>query len=145
MEQTGGNQMAIVCRFYSLMHHHAMQNVAPNHGDLQRVLVIVVKRVAHGQTLDDAPRRRAYALRLIVARGTKNPAKIPGEEIAKLVCRDRCDCFHSRSPNDVGWTAQHSPSAHGVRGWHFSREMTPLVCLQKWLYRMFQDLSYAHA
>src|SRR5882724_12084516 len=84
------------------MHHHSMQNVASDHGDLQRVFVIVVKRVAHGQTFDSAPRRRAYTLRPIVAGGTKNSAKIPGEEIAELVCRDRRYRFHWRSPNDRG-------------------------------------------
>src|SRR6266567_4253212 len=84
------------------MHHHSMQNVASDHGDLQRVFVIVVKRVAHGQTFDGAPRRRAYPLRPIVAGGTKNLAKIPGEEIAELVCRDRRYRFHWRSPNDRG-------------------------------------------
>src|SRR5882724_3510311 len=84
------------------MHHHSMQNVASDHGDLQRVFVIVVKRVASGQTFDGAPRRRAYTLRPIVACRTKNSAKIPGEEIAKLVCRDRRYRFHLRSPNDRG-------------------------------------------
>jgi len=76
--------------------------VASDHGDLQRVFVIVVKRVAPGQTFDGAPRLRTYTLRLIVACGTKNSAKIPGEEIAELVCRDRRYRSHWRSPNDPG-------------------------------------------
>src|SRR5882672_9612202 len=102
MQQTGGDQIAIVLSFQSLMHHHSMQNVASDHGDLQRVFVIVVKRVAPGQTFDGAPRLRTYTLRLIVACGTKNSAKIPGEEIAELVCRDRRYRSHWRSPNDPG-------------------------------------------
>src|SRR5713101_8097015 len=102
MQQTGGNQVAIVLSFYSLMHHHSMQNVASDLGDLQGVFVVVVKRVAPGQTFDDAPRQRAYAFRPIVACRTKNLAKIPGEEIAELVCRDGRYRFHWRSPNDRG-------------------------------------------
>src|SRR6266851_4418312 len=100
MKKTGGNQVAIVIRLYSFMHHHAMQHVASDHGDLQRVFVIVVKRVAPGQTFDGAPRRRADALRHIVACRTENLAKIPGQEIAELVCRDGRYRFHRRSPND---------------------------------------------
>src|SRR3977135_3377328 len=84
------------------MHHHSMQNDASDHGELTRALGIVVKRVSHGHTSYGAPRRRAYTLRPIVACGTKNSAKIPGEEIAELVCRDRRYRFHWRSPNDRG-------------------------------------------
>src|SRR5450631_2505154 len=119
MQQAGHDQVAIVRGLYSFMHHHSVENVASDHGDLQRVFVIVVKRVAPGQTFDGAPRRRAYTLRHIVACRAENPAKIPGEEIAKLVCRDGRYGFHWRSPNDRG--SFRSPCSLGVRPAHPGR------------------------
>jgi hypothetical protein len=66
----------------------------PTPGDLQRVFVIVVKRVAPCQAFDGRPRRRAQPLRVIVVRRAEDAAKILGEKIAELVGRDRRDGFH---------------------------------------------------
>src|SRR5881227_2106498 len=93
--------MSIIGRFYSLAQRHSLQNVASDDRNLQGVLEIVVKGIAHPQVFNGTAGQGAEALGVIVVGGAKNPAEIPGEEITEFPCGDRHGGFHLPSPNDA--------------------------------------------
>ena len=90
--------MRIVIRLDAMRQRHALQYVAADQGDLKGMFVIVIERVAACERFDGRARQRAEPLGKVVMGGAEHAAKIPGQEVTKLLgCR--CgDWFHATPP-----------------------------------------------
>ena len=78
MEEAGDNEMAVVRGLDPLQERAATKNIATDDRHQQRMLEVVVKRVAAADTLDSDARERAQPLRRLVVGRAENLPEIVG-------------------------------------------------------------------
>ena len=103
VQKAGANEMDVVFGHDPVGEHASAQDVAADHRHKHRVFEIVVERVASGDALDGAPRKRPETLGHFVMRRAENVPEIVGKKLPQLLGRRGRDRFHRTwLPNEGG-------------------------------------------